>query len=119
MRILYTLILMTTLTLLPMGAAFAGGHSSRKALMEELIVESASTPTAHQAVVKYFQARAARLRSAAEHQRALVDAYAGDYSGDDGDAMLRDFAEGNASELASKLDEAAAEYDRRAAEHQK
>lgn len=119
MRSLYTLMLTATLALLPAGLAQADGASSSGELLEQLAVESAEAAGAYGAVARYFEARATQARSDAAQQRALIESLTADYQGDMGDLMIREFDRQFAADLAARLDEKAADYERRAAKYQK
>jgi len=55
-------------------AAFAEGDGHD---LEQVLIESASTPAQHQALAQHFRAKAAEARADAKRHRSMADSYAG------------------------------------------
>jgi hypothetical protein len=79
--------------------------------LEQVLIESASTPAEHQALADHFRARAGSARRAAEHHRAMAKSYAG------GKAAVAESQRAHCTKLAESFDAQAAEYDELAAIH--
>ncbi len=105
---LHALLLSLVLGTLP---ATALADDSASASLEQVLIESASTPKAHQALATYYTGKAAAARKDAEYHRAMGKAYSGGKGSQI--AMMKDHCE----KLASLADDQAKEYDAMASMH--
>lgn len=91
-------------------AAFS--HDSAEAGLEQVLVESASTPKQHEALAKFYRAEAAEARArAAEHKKM-----AGSYGGTK--MAIAQAGKEHCDKLAALNESTAQEYDKLAAEHE-
>ena len=104
---IHGLVLALALSVLPT-IALADDSSS----LEQVLIESASTPKDHQALAKYYAGKAAEARKEAESHRAMGKTYSG-VKGSQLTAM-KDHCE----KLATLADEQAKEFDTMAAAHE-
>ena len=104
---IHALVLALALGALP-AMAFAGDASS----LEQVLIESASTPKDHQALAKYYAAKAADARKEAESHRSMAKSYGGVKGSQL--AMMKDHCE----KLAALSDDQAKEFDAMAAAHE-
>ena len=88
-------------------AASAGDHG-----LEEVLVESASTPAEHQALAHHFHAKAAAARKEAERHRAMAKTYGGTK------LVIAEAQRKHCTDLAQGLDAQAKAYDELAAGHE-
>jgi hypothetical protein len=89
----------------PPKAAELSGH-------EALLVEFADTPSDHRALAAYYHDKAVDARAQAATHRSMAKHYAA------GKLMQRDAMKKHCTDLAQKLEGAAADYDSLAAEHE-
>jgi hypothetical protein len=93
-------------------APIAGIAWADDSALEQLLVESATTPAQHQALAKYYRSKAADAKAEAETHRSMMKSYSG----------VRLSAAKAQSEhcnkLASLSDAQAAEYEKLAASHE-
>lgn len=104
---IHALVLTLALGVQP-AMAFAGDSSS----LEQVLIESASTPKDHQALAKYYAGKAAEARKEAESHRAMAKAYGGAKGSQI--AMMQD----HCKKLAALADDQAKEFDAMAAAHE-
>ena len=102
------LILSMGLVTLP-AMALADDTSSDS--LEQVLIESASTPKDHQALASYYTGKAAAARKEAESHRSMAKTYGGVKGSQI--AMMKDHCE----KLATLSDEQAKEYDMMAEMH--
>lgn len=81
------------------------------ASLEQVLIESASTPKQHQALATYYAGKAAAARKDAEYHRAMGKAYGGAKASQI--AMMKDHCE----KLAALADDQAKEFDAMASMH--
>jgi hypothetical protein len=79
--------------------------------LEQVLIESASTPKDHQALASYYTGKAAEARKEAESHRSMAKTYGGVKGSQI--AMIKDHCE----KLATLSDEQAKEYDIMAEAH--
>lgn len=89
--------------------AFAGEDHS----LEQVLIESASTPAQHQALADHFRARATEARSAAVRHRAMGTSYGGGRM-----ARSPSLPSTHCTKLAESFEMQAKEYDSLAAAHE-
>lgn len=87
-------------------ARAAGEHG-----LEQVLIESASTPAQHQALADHFRAQAAGARREAERHRAMAKSYGG------GKLVVAEAQRKHCENLAKSFDAQAADYDAMAAAH--
>jgi len=92
-------------------APIAGIAWAEDSALEQLMVESATTPAQHQALAKYYRSKAAEAKAEAENHRSMVRSYSGVSV-----PMGKQQAE-HCNQLASLSDAQAAEYEKLAASH--
>ena len=80
--------------------------------LEQLMVESASTPAQHQALAKYYHSKAAAAKAEADNHRSMMRSYSGTSV-----PMAKQRAE-HCNKLAALSDSEAAEYEKLAASHE-
>jgi hypothetical protein len=90
------------------GIAGADDHG-----LEQILAETATTPAQHQALAKYYRAKAADAKAEAESHRAMAK----NYSAGASVPMARQRAE-HCGKLASLADSEAAEYEKLAVSHE-
>ncbi len=93
-------------------APIAGSASADDSGLEQILAETATTPAQHQALAKYYRAKAADAKAEAETHRSMMKSYSGVRMSD---AKAR--AE-HCNKLASLGDQEAAEYEKLAASHE-
>ncbi len=93
-------------------APIAGIAWADDSALEAILAETATTPAQHQALAKYYRAKAADAKAEAETHRSMVKSYSGVRISD---AKAR--AE-HCDKLASLGDQQAAEYEKLAASHE-
>jgi hypothetical protein len=93
---------------LPGAAAYAEGDHD----LEQVLVESASTPAQHQALANHFRAKAAAARKGAEEHRAMAKTYGGSK------LVIAEAQRKHCTDLAQSLDAQAKLYDELAAGHE-
>ena len=106
MSMLRTAVLALALVV-PASLAFAAEEHG----LEQVLIESASTPAQHQALADHFRARAAEARREAERHRAMAKSYGG------GKAAVAASQRAHCDKLAESFDAQAKEYDELAAIH--
>lgn len=104
-----SLLLCLALGLVP-GYAFA--HDSGDAGLEQVLIESASTPKQHAALASYYKAKAEAERAAAAEHKKMGATYGGTKM-TTAQAMKE-----HCEKLAAAHEAAAKEYDAMAAEHE-
>jgi hypothetical protein len=104
---IHALVLALTLGVLPAMARADEGSS-----LEQVLIESASTPKDHQALAKYYSAKAAEARKDAESHRLMAKTYGGVKGSQV--AIMKDHCE----KLATLSDDQAKEFDAMAAAHE-
>ena len=104
---IHTLVLALALGVLP-AMALADDSSS----LEQVLIESASSPKDHQALAKYYAGKAAEARKEAESHRAMAKTYGGVKGSQI--AMMKDHCD----KLATLSDDQAKEFDAMAAAHE-
>lgn len=92
------------------GAASAEVHEGHTSL-EQLVVESAETPQEHEALARYYQEKAERMRRLSAEHRSMGAAYGA------GKMRQRERMKEHCSELAEDFEEAAEEYEAMAKTH--
>lgn len=80
--------------------------------LEEVLIESASTPAQHQALAKHFKAKAEAARKEAENHRAMAKTYTGTK------LTMREAMTKHCADLAASYDAQAKAYDAMAAAHE-
>jgi hypothetical protein len=105
---IHALLLALALGTLP---AFALADEASSPSLEQVLIESASTPKAHQALAAYYAGKAAEERKDAAYHRAMGKAYGGAKGSQI--AMMKDHCE----KLASLADDEAKQYDAMASMH--
>jgi hypothetical protein len=90
------------------GAAFAAVDHG----LEEVLIESATTPAQHEALASYFHAKAAAARQDAERHRSMGKAYGGTK------LVIAESQRKHCADLAQSLDAQAKLYDELAAAHE-
>jgi ABC-type branched-subunit amino acid transport system substrate-binding protein len=80
--------------------------------LEQLLVESASTPAQHQALAQHFHAKAAKARAEAKQHRSMADSYAGTK------LVIAAAQRKHCNDLAAGLEAQAKLYDELAAGHE-
>ena len=89
-------------------AALAAGEHG----LEEVLIESASTPAQHQALATHFHAKAAAAREEAERHRSMAKSYGGTK------LVAAEAQRQHCTDLAQSLDAQAKLYDELAAGHE-
>lgn len=89
-------------------AAFAAGDHD----LEEVLIQTASTPAQHQALAAHFHAKAAAARKEAERHREMAKAYGGTK------LAVAEAQRKHCTDLAQSLDAQAKLYDELAAGHE-
>lgn len=79
--------------------------------LEEVLIESASTPAQHKALANYFRGKAAEARQEAERHRSMAKTYAGTKS------TMAGSQKEHCDKLAESYDAQAKQYDELAALH--
>jgi hypothetical protein len=92
---------------LPASLALAAGEHG----LEQVLIESASTPAQHKALADHFRAEAASARREAERHRAMAKSYGG------GKLVVAEAQRKHCENLAKSFDAQAADYDELAAAH--
>jgi hypothetical protein len=92
-------------------APVAGIAWADDSALEQLMVETATTPAQHQALAKYYRSKAADAKAEAENHRSMMRSYSGVSV-----PMAKQRAE-HCNKLASLSDSQAAEYEKLAASH--
>lgn len=105
---IHALLLSLALGTLP---AVALADDAPSPSLEQVLIESASTPKEHQALASYYTGKAAAARKDAEYHRAMGKTYSGVKGSQL--ATMKDHCE----KLASLDDEQAKEYDAMASMH--
>jgi hypothetical protein len=108
MRVLRVLCVALSLAVPAAPAVAAGDHD-----LEEMAVESASTPAQHQALAAHFKGRAEAARKEAARHRAMGKAYSGGRM-----ARSPQPPSTHCTKLADMFDAQATEYDALAAAHE-
>ena len=90
------------------GIAGADDHG-----LEQILAETASTPAQHQALAKYYRAKAADAKAEAESHRTMAKNYSAGVSM----PLAKQRAE-HCGKLAKLADDQAAEYEKLAASHE-
>lgn len=91
--------------------AFALADEASSPSLEQVLIESASTPKAHQALATYYTEKAAAARKNAAYHRAMGKSYGG--AKESQIAMMKNHCE----KLASLSDDEAKQYDAMASMH--
>ena len=92
-------------------APIAGTAWADDSALEQLMVETATTPAQHKALAKYYRAKAADAKAEAENHRSMLRSYSGT-------SMPMGKVQGeHCNKLASLSDAQAAEYEKLAASH--
>jgi hypothetical protein len=102
------LSLMVTLGLLAAPSFGAGEEHS----LEQILIESASTPAQHQALASHFRAKAADARAEAKEHRSMADSYGGTK------LVVAAAQKKHCNDLATNLEAQAKLYDELAAAHE-
>jgi len=89
------------------GIARADDHG-----LEQILAETATTPAQHQALARYYHAKAADAKADADTHRSMLRSYSGTSV-----PLARQRAE-HCNKLASLADAQAAEYEKLAASHE-
>jgi hypothetical protein len=108
MSLFRTLVLGLAVASTPI-AGFAWADDSA---LEAVLAETATTPAQHQALAKYYRAKAADAKAQAETHRSMMKSYSG-VRMSDAKAMAE-----HCNKLASLGDSQAAEYEKLAAAHE-
>jgi len=90
-------------------APIAGIAWADDSALEQILVSTATTPAQHQALAKYYHAKAADAKAEAENHRSMLRSYSGTST-----TMAKAQAE-HCNKLASLSDAQAAEYEKLAA----
>ena len=93
-------------------APIAGIARADDSALEAVLAETATTPAQHQALAKYYRAKAAEAKTEADTHRSMMKAYSGMKTAE---AKPR---QEHCSKLASLGDAQAAEYEKLAASHE-
>jgi hypothetical protein len=108
MSIIRTLMVGVALAAAPIaGIAWADDSA-----LEQVLAETATTPAQHQALAKYYHAKAADAKAEADTHRSMLKSYSGVSV-----PMAKQRAE-HCNKLASLGDQEAAEYEKLAASHE-
>lgn len=105
---IHALLLVSALAALP---ATALSDDASSASLEQVLIESASTPKAHQALAIYYTEKAAAARKDATYHRAMGKAYSG------GKMTQVEMMKNHCEKLATLSDDEAKEYDAMASMH--
>lgn len=103
------LVLGLGLSLLP---AHAFAHDSADTALEQVLIESATTPKQHEALAKYYSGKAAAARDMAAEHKKMGAAYGG------AKMTAAQAQKQHCDKLAETYEAAAKEYDAMAAEHE-
>jgi len=79
--------------------------------LEEVLIESATTPVQHQALANYFRAKAEAARKEAERHRSMAKAYGGTK------LVIAEAQRKHCTDLAASYEAQAKDYDAMAAAH--
>ena len=93
-------------------APIAGTAWAEDSALEQLMVETATTPAQHKALAKYYRAKAADAKAEAETHRSMLRSYSGVSV-----PMAKQRAE-HCNKLSSLSDAQAAEYEKLAVSHE-
>jgi hypothetical protein len=93
-------------------APIAGIAWADDSALEQLMVETATTPAQHKALAKYYHSKAAEAKAEADNHRSMLKSYSGVSV-----PMGKQQAE-HCNKLASLSDSQAAEYEKLAASHE-
>ena len=93
-------------------APIAGIAWADDSALEQLMVETATTPAHHKALAKYYHSKAADAKTEAENHRSMLRSYSGVSM-----PLAKKQAE-HCNKLASLSDSQAAEYEKLAASHE-
>jgi hypothetical protein len=93
-------------------AFFGAAASAADHDLEDVLVESASTPAEHQALANHFHAKAAAARKEAERHRAMAKTYGGSK------LVIAEAQRKHCADLAQSFDAQAKYYDELAAGHE-
>lgn len=94
--------------ILSSAAAYSEGDHD----LEEVLIESASTPAQHEALASHFHAKAAEARREAQRHRSMAKSYGGTK------LAIAEAQRKHCNDLAESLDEQAKLYDELAAGHE-
>ncbi len=94
------------------GTPFLAGSARADGELEQVLVESATTPAQHTALAKYYQDKGAAAAKEAERHRAMGKAYSGAKMTEV--SRMREHCE----KLAALYDDQAKQFDMLAKEHQ-
>jgi hypothetical protein len=97
---------------LVLALASVAAHAEGDHSLEDLLVESASTPAQHEALAHHFHAKAASARKEAERHRAMAKTYGGSK------LVIAEAQRKHCADLAQNLDAQAKIYDELAAGHE-
>jgi hypothetical protein len=97
---------------LMVAALSAQAHEGDPGSLEQVLVESATTPAQHEALAKYYHGKAAAERKKAAEHKAMGAAYGGTKM------TIAQAEKEHCAKLATLHESAAAEYDAMAAEHE-
>ena len=92
-------------------APIAGIARADDSALEQILVETATTPAQHKALAKYYRSKAADAKAQADYHRSMMKSYSGGKLAD-----TKRQAE-HCNKLASLSDDQAAEYEKLAASH--
>ena len=106
---IHVLALALGLTLLP---TLALADESAEAGLEQVLVESASTPKQHEALAKYYTEKAKAERAQAAEHKQMATAYGG------AKMVIAQAQKEHCEKLAQAHEAAAKEYDAMASEHE-
>jgi hypothetical protein len=109
MRSFKPVVLSLALVLLAAPISFAG---TADATLEQVLIESASTPAQHQALAQHFHAKAAAARAEAKEHRSMADSYGGTK------LVVAAAQRKHCNDLAANLEAQAKLYDELAAAHE-
>jgi len=100
-----------TLGLAIAAAPIAGIARADDSALEQILVETATTPAQHKALAKYYRAKAADAKAEASNHRSMMKSYSG------GNVAQAKVQTEHCNKLASLSDAQAAEYEKLAASH--
>ena len=104
------------MALMSVGLMLAAGASQAMAAdtesLEQVLVESASTPAQHEALAKYYRGKAAHERKQAAEHKAMGNSYGGTKM------TIAQAEKAHCEKLAAIHESAAKEYDEMAAAHE-
>jgi hypothetical protein len=100
------------LALASSGAAFAEGeHAHEGHGLEQVLIESATTPAQHEVLARHFRAKAAAARAEAKEHRSMAESYGGTK------LVVAEAQRKHCNDLAANLEAQAKLYDELAAGH--